>query len=359
MIKEMYFREDSDSYARARILFFFTLLFGWLGVYRFYKKQIYMGVLYIFTFGVAGIGWIVDVVLAYKNLQLKKKLLYYYQSDDFWKIKDKIKEYVDKCNELNDHIEDLKLSFVETEEKKLGHVEYIDSSNFNFKRQGWGKLNDINGHTYQCSSTVCKNAQAQPFKYLCKYFDLKPNEETLNRIEEVFNNFSAVEEGKKLLEKEQNDILKGYYPELPYFVKNYDIERFIRRLGFKTIDFSDVYYPRYRFLYVSPGGNSTIEANITLDLRNLSDYIEYLSGVIKFRKSVEGQRALMTPKLREYIKKRDNYTCQHCGLSVKDEPNLLLEIDHIIPLSKGGLTNTDNLQTLCWRCNRKKGNKII
>ena len=77
-----------------------------------------MEVFYIFTFGVAGIGWIVDVVPAYKNLQLKKKLLYYYQSDDFWKIKDKIKEYVDKCNELNDHIEDLKLSFVETEEKK-------------------------------------------------------------------------------------------------------------------------------------------------------------------------------------------------------------------------------------------------
>lgn len=206
---------------------------------------------------------------------------------------------------------------------------------------------------------MCNNAQEQPFKYLCKYFNLKPNEETLNRIEGVFNNFSAVEEGKKLLEKEQNDILKGYYPELPYFVKNYDIERFIRRLGFKAIDFSDIYYPRYRFLYVSPGGNSTIEANITLDLRNLSGYIEYLSGVIKFRKSVEGQRALMTSKLREYIKKRDNYTCQHYGLSIKDEPNLLLEIDHIIPLSKGGLTNTDNLQTLCWRCNRKKGNKII
>lgn len=31
-----------------------------------------MGVFYIFTFGVAGIGWIVDVVLVYKKLQLKK-----------------------------------------------------------------------------------------------------------------------------------------------------------------------------------------------------------------------------------------------------------------------------------------------
>ena len=35
------------------------------------------------------------------------------------------------------------------------------------------------------------------------------------------------------------------------------------------------------------------------------------------------------------------------------------EIDHIIPVSKGGLTTEDNLQTLCWRCNRSKGNKMV
>ncbi|WP_411815422.1 HNH endonuclease [Kurthia gibsonii] len=39
-------------------------------------------------------------------------------------------------------------------------------------------------------------------------------------------------------------------------------------------------------------------------------------------------------------------------------PNLLLEIDHIIPISKGGMSSEDNLQTLCWKCNRSKGAKI-
>ena len=39
--------------------------------------------------------------------------------------------------------------------------------------------------------------------------------------------------------------------------------------------------------------------------------------------------------------------------------NLLLEVDHIIPISKGGKTEPDNLQTLCWKCNRTKSNKII
>jgi 5-methylcytosine-specific restriction endonuclease McrA len=70
------------------------------------------------------------------------------------------------------------------------------------------------------------------------------------------------------------------------------------------------------------------------------------------------QRALMTNKLREFIKKRDNFTCCNCENSIHIEPNLLLEIDHIIPLSKGGLTTEKNLQTLCWKCNRNKGSKI-
>ena len=67
----------------------------------------------------------------------------------------------------------------------------------------------------------------------------------------------------------------------------------------------------------------------------------------------------------EYVKfvkdcfERDNYTCKSCGNSTHDEPNLLLEIDHIVPVSKGGYTTEENLQTLCWKCNRSKGNKLV
>lgn len=90
----------------------------------------------------------------------------------------------------------------------------------------------------------------------------------------------------------------------------------------------------------------------------LERFIAYLDQSIKRKKSIAGQRALMTAKLRDEIKERDNYTCCSCNNSIYNEPNLLLEIDHIIPLSKGGLTEKSNLQTLCWKCNRKKGSKI-
>jgi len=56
-------------------------------------------------------------------------------------------------------------------------------------------------------------------------------------------------------------------------------------------------------------------------------------------------------QLRNEILKRDSYKCVFCG----DTENL--EIDHIIPYSKGGKTTRENLQTLCIHCNRKKSNK--
>ncbi|WP_342213585.1 HNH endonuclease [Nocardia wallacei] len=66
---------------------------------------------------------------------------------------------------------------------------------------------------------------------------------------------------------------------------------------------------------------------------------------------------LMTSQLRTMIKGRDNYTCRNCSVSVAAEPQLLLKANHIVPVSRGGLTTPDNLQALCWRCNRTKSNR--
>ncbi|OUQ13887.1 hypothetical protein B5E87_04735 [Massilimicrobiota sp. An142] len=72
--------------------------------------------------------------------------------------------------------------------------------------------------------------------------------------------------------------------------------------------------------------------------------------------NMKNQRKLMTKKLRDKIKKRDNYTCQKCGKYMPDEVGL--HIDHIIPVSKGGKSVESNLQVLCSKCNGKKTNKM-
>lgn len=81
---------------------------------------------------------------------------------------------------------------------------------------------------------------------------------------------------------------------------------------------------------------------------------------------------------RKKIKKQDrltlfdlyNYTCNHCKCKFEKPQNyngkntimangLWLEIDHIIPLSKGGTDDFKNKQALCNVCNSKKSNKRI
>lgn len=64
------------------------------------------------------------------------------------------------------------------------------------------------------------------------------------------------------------------------------------------------------------------------------------------------KRLSITKKVRFNIFKRDLFTCQYCG---KTPPAAVLEIDHIIPVSRGGVNSDDNLITSCFDCNRGKG----
>ena len=67
------------------------------------------------------------------------------------------------------------------------------------------------------------------------------------------------------------------------------------------------------------------------------------------------ERSRVTNKLRFEIFQRDGYRCRNCG---KTDAQANLEIDHIYPVSKGGKSIPDNLQTLCRDCNLAKGNRV-
>lgn len=284
--------------------------------------------------------------------------LAYFKSKKFTQIKQEIESYTIECNDLNRHIEDLKQSDSIFQKKDFGIADVQDTSKYNFRRKELSKFSNSK-HVYNCSLSVCRNAQIQPFNYICKYFNIDKDEKSLEYFEELLNNFSAVEDGKKYLAQKKELTINSIESKLPYLIKRFSKKKLEEKLGFEQIDFSDLYFPKYTMQYISDGGNSSMKTEVVFNLDNLEKFVNYLAEHIQWRKSVDGQRALMTTKLRESIKNRDGYTCCNCKNSTSKEPNLLLEIDHVIPLSKGGLTEIHNLQTLCWKCNRSKGSKII
>lgn len=281
---------------------------------------------------------------------------FYYRTRKFNEIKERIAAYTKDCNELNDHIESLKETSLLLNRTDYGKASYHDTSRWNYKRTQLQKQRYA-PNVYNCSRSVCDNAKRKPFEYVCKYFGIKATEENLSKIEDILNNFEAAEDGKRRLQNEKNAIRESIKSDIPFFIRNFS-KKLDRKLGFSDIDMSTAYFPQYIFQYVSSGGNASMRCDVIFDIDNLNRFVQFLAEKVRFRKSVAGQRALMTSRLRQQIKERDHYTCQICGASIEKEPNLLLEIDHIVPVSKGGLTTESNLQTLCWRCNRSKGAKL-
>ncbi len=58
---------------------------------------------------------------------------------------------------------------------------------------------------------------------------------------------------------------------------------------------------------------------------------------------------------RKNIIMRDRSTCQFCGRTL---PTSDLTLDHVIPRSRGGHTDWDNLVACCHRCNNLKGDRL-
>lgn len=280
----------------------------------------------------------------------------YFRGQAFASIKERISSYIADCNDLNRYIESLKSTALVDNRIDYGDATYRDTSVWNVKRP---KLeSNIETYEHRCSSQVCQGAQKEPFKYICKYFNIPVTEESLSEFESILNNFETVEEGKESLMAEHDAIIMSVKSDVPALIYKLAGKRIESELGFDAIDFSPVDYPSYVFRYTSSGGNTGTECRTVMDIDMLNRFVVYLAERVKFSKSAAGQRALMTSRLRQHIKERDDFTCQSCGVSVSQEPHLLLEIDHIIPIAKGGLTTEGNLQTLCWRCNRSKGAKI-
>jgi len=92
----------------------------------------------------------------------------------------------------------------------------------------------------------------------------------------------------------------------------------------------------------------------TIDLLARMRMLRYTNVGIAFeqwdrRRGVDRVSGAQWEALRQAVFERDDFTCQYCGAR-----HLPLECDHILPVSRGGLNEIENLTTACRPCNQSK-----
>lgn len=98
--------------------------------------------------------------------------------------------------------------------------------------------------------------------------------------------------------------------------------------------------------------NNSFKKPIEVTLERIKKTRVIYENIRRARKSKAG--GSFTLKEWDILKAKHNFTCPCC---LKSEPEIKLTIDHVIPISKGGINDRSNIQPLCRKCNSKKGNR--
>lgn len=159
----------------------------------------------------------------------------------------------------------------------------------------------------------------------------------------------------------KNLFIKKAHQEFERLINLYNPSNIkIRLQTFTFYEEGEEHFNPSTYSYTSAGSafkTPSFKAEISPD--ELRERISFLSRhnftITKFKYECEDQRSIITPEIRHKIIIRDKGICQHCGKKCNTSE---IEIDHIIPISKGGKSTLCNLQVLCRHCNRKKGNRI-
>ena len=284
-----------------------------------------------------------------------RRILDYYDSPAFSKVKASCETLMNAQRDFNNYINEKVNSISQLFGTKTARTETVSTDVNNYIRP---YQKTITPFTAEVSSAVFASAENSPLEYVVKNFypDKKAYPEQIQKLYSLIEELETLRDAKIILENYKVEY-QQYLGDVPDYVMKNDEDGFYSRLGFAVIDES-VLTVEYKFSYTSGGGMAQRSFTVPMTEETIAELIKLLESKLTASAFAKEQRNLMTKKLRESIKERDHFTCCLCGNSIKKEPNLLLEIDHIIPVAKGGRTTTENLQTLCWRCNRSKGAKI-
>lgn len=94
--------------------------------------------------------------------------------------------------------------------------------------------------------------------------------------------------------------------------------------------------------------------------RNRNQYRKRNSVRMKvFRSNQRSENGSITVQEWQDLCERYGNVCLSCGTPAAETPEGRLTIDHVKPVSEGGLGDIENLQPLCMSCNRNKGTRTV
>lgn len=232
------------------------------------------------------------------------------------------------------------------------------------------RLNDLNSHfKFEKVDTL---ELGHDYDSEVNYNNVSCDDYLIGYMSEKMNYFA-----KQLQSSEINRVeYKRYTKALENFEIHQGFDGDIRHfnekklLKFEEKIFNEVmFHPTLEFVvsifirYVDMGKNVRSRKRLTINENEVKEYFRRLKNKtghfyndeMIWNSLVNYERGKISLHLRFYIYERDHYTCKKCGRRGK---RANLEVDHIVPISKGGKSTVDNLQTLCHRCNQQKGTNI-
>ncbi len=132
-----------------------------------------------------------------------------------------------------------------------------------------------------------------------------------------------------LWDSADDNILRLFFGRKLYFLRQLDIE----------------------CMKISHPGIYEDEPNVKLGTRQLKDLPLYEIGEV----APDLERKLRDDAFEKSKNASGEYQCACCG--VTNRSRVVFQVDHILPMSKGGKSIPENLQILCRKCNGAKGDR--
>lgn len=199
----------------------------------------------------------------------RKRRYKYYRSFDFLSIKNRVKKELIEIYNMYNHFENLKLEC-------LGIINNIKLKS----KIDYSVIDEVisckdNQLIYNCSLSICKNAENQPFKYICKYFKVREIDIFVKNLNILYKNLVLVRHIFNNIKEERERIIDNVLLEVPRNIKKYRNELKKQLSMDFNLDYSNCILT-YIFKYVSPQGHSSKVVEIPLNNNIIPSFLIYL-----------------------------------------------------------------------------------